>query len=117
MNAGLVTYSNAAKISMLGVPAEIIEKHGAVSEETARLMAEGVRRNLPEQIWVCLPPALPDRPAAARKNLSARFIWRWPTANRPFAVIMPTAGIAKETKHVSSEAALFLLKNYLQGKV
>ena len=44
LERGLVTYSNAAKISMLGVPAEIIEKHGAVSEETARLMAEGVRK-------------------------------------------------------------------------
>ena len=42
---GLVTYSNEAKIQLLGVPAEIINKHGAVSEETARLMAEGVRRN------------------------------------------------------------------------
>ena len=31
LERGLVTYSNAAKISMLGVPAEIIEKHGAVS--------------------------------------------------------------------------------------
>ena len=29
---------------MLNVPADIIEKHGAVSEETARLMAEGVRK-------------------------------------------------------------------------
>ena len=44
LERGLVTYSNAAKISMLGVPAEVIEKHGAVSEETARLMAEGVRK-------------------------------------------------------------------------
>ena len=44
LERGLVTYSNAAKISMLGVPAAIIEKHGAVSEETARLMAEGVRK-------------------------------------------------------------------------
>ena len=44
LERGLVTYSNEAKISMLGVPAEIIEKHGAVSEETARLMAEGVRK-------------------------------------------------------------------------
>lgn len=36
-----VTYSNDAKVSVLGVPATIIEKHGAVSEETARAMVEG----------------------------------------------------------------------------
>jgi nicotinamide-nucleotide amidase len=41
---GVVVYSNRSKIDMLGVPAEVIEKHGAVSEETARAMAEGVRK-------------------------------------------------------------------------
>jgi nicotinamide-nucleotide amidase len=38
---GYVTYSNAAKIADLGVPAGLIEQHGAVSEEVARAMAEG----------------------------------------------------------------------------
>ncbi len=40
----LVTYSNEAKMSELGVRAETLEKYGAVSEETALEMAEGVRR-------------------------------------------------------------------------
>ena len=39
-----VTYSNRAKIDVLGVKAETLEKYGAVHEETAREMAEGVRR-------------------------------------------------------------------------
>jgi nicotinamide-nucleotide amidase len=38
---GFVTYSNEAKTEMLGVPSEIIARHGAVSPEVARLMAEG----------------------------------------------------------------------------
>lgn len=38
---GFVTYSNAAKEEMLGVRHETLEKHGAVSEETAREMALG----------------------------------------------------------------------------
>ena len=38
---GFVTYSNAAKTEMLGVPAELIAAHGAVSEAVARAMAEG----------------------------------------------------------------------------
>ncbi len=42
--AGLVTYSNAAKQRFLGVRAETLEKHGAVSEPVAREMAEGARR-------------------------------------------------------------------------
>lgn len=39
---GFVTYSNEAKEKNLGVPHEILASHGAVSEETARAMAEGV---------------------------------------------------------------------------
>ena len=38
---GFVTYSNAAKTEMLGVPAELIESQGAVSEAVVRAMASG----------------------------------------------------------------------------
>lgn len=38
---GFVTYSNAAKSEMLGVPTQLIDTHGAVSEAVARAMAQG----------------------------------------------------------------------------
>ena len=38
---GFVTYSNAAKTELLGVPAALVEQHGAVSEPVARAMAAG----------------------------------------------------------------------------
>ena len=38
---GFVTYSNAAKTEMLGVPAALIARHGAVSEQVAAVMALG----------------------------------------------------------------------------
>jgi len=41
---GWVTYSNQAKHEDLSVPLDVIEKFGAVSEQTARAMAEGARR-------------------------------------------------------------------------
>ena len=41
---GAVTYSNRSKIEMLGVPKEVLEQYGAVSEQTAKLMAEGIRK-------------------------------------------------------------------------
>ena len=40
---GWITYSNNAKISELDVPAELIEKYGAVSEQVAEAMAKGAR--------------------------------------------------------------------------
>jgi nicotinamide-nucleotide amidase len=42
--AGYVTYSNEAKASALGVPPELIAKHGAVSEAVAAAMAEGAQK-------------------------------------------------------------------------
>ena len=42
---GYITYSNQAKTECLGVPAKLIESHGAVSEPVARAMAEGAQRN------------------------------------------------------------------------
>ncbi len=41
---GVIAYANEAKTAALGVPAEVIRDHGAVSEETALAMALGVRR-------------------------------------------------------------------------
>jgi nicotinamide-nucleotide amidase len=41
LDRGFVTYSNAAKQAMLGVPASVLETRGAVSKETAEAMAAG----------------------------------------------------------------------------
>lgn len=42
---GVVSYSNAAKVTLLGVPRGLIDEHGAVSEPVARAMAEGIVRD------------------------------------------------------------------------
>lgn len=41
---GIVSYSNNAKIELLGVPVELLEKFGAVSWQVAKAMADGVRK-------------------------------------------------------------------------
>ena len=51
---GFVTYSNEAKEDLLGVPAELIHLHGAVSGEVAAAMAEGARKNSMAQIAVAV---------------------------------------------------------------
>lgn len=47
---GLVTYSNAAKTALAGVPEAMIAAHGAVSEPVARAMAEGALAHAPVQL-------------------------------------------------------------------
>ena len=115
LERGLITYSNAAKISMLGVPAEIIEKHGAVSEETARLMAEGVRKLAGTDLGLASTGIAgptggsKEKPvgtvyialADSRKTICRHYAYRWDR---------------KRNKDIFAESALFLLKNYLQGK-
>lgn len=51
---GFVTYSNSAKIEMLGVRADTLAAHGAVSEEVAREMAEGALTNSHAQLSVSI---------------------------------------------------------------
>ena len=45
VDRGFVTYSNEAKTEMLGVPADLIARRGAVSADVARAMAEGALRH------------------------------------------------------------------------
>ncbi|WP_397542095.1 nicotinamide-nucleotide amidohydrolase family protein [Roseovarius salis] len=51
---GFVTYSNTAKIELLGVRPQTLQRHGAVSEETAREMAEGALRQSHAQVAVSI---------------------------------------------------------------
>ena len=49
---GIISYTNAVKYKLLGVPMEILKQYGAVSEPVARYMAEGVRKALEADVAV-----------------------------------------------------------------
>jgi len=52
VDRSIVTYSNEAKTDLLGVPAELIVEHGAVSEPVASAMAEGIRTRAGVEVGV-----------------------------------------------------------------
>jgi len=54
VDRGFVTYSNAAKTDLVGVPAELIAERGAVSEAVARAMAEGALSRSRAQVAVAI---------------------------------------------------------------
>lgn len=56
LNESFVTYANSAKMKYLGVKGETLEKHGAVSYETAFEMADGLRKNTGADVTVGIPP-------------------------------------------------------------
>ncbi len=51
---GFVTYSNAAKTELLGVPVELISQHGAVSQAVAQAMAQGAALQARVQVSVAV---------------------------------------------------------------
>ena len=54
VDRGFVTYSNDAKREMLGVPAETLKAHGAVSRQTAEAMARGAIDHSPADLAVAI---------------------------------------------------------------
>jgi nicotinamide-nucleotide amidase len=54
LERGFVTYSNEAKTEMLGVPPELIERRGAVSQEVALAMVDGALKNSRADIAVAV---------------------------------------------------------------
>ena len=76
---GFVSYSNAAKTELLGVDAELIARHGAVSEEVARAMVQGAIRHSRAQVAVAVTGvAGPAGGSAAKPVGTVWFGWATP---------------------------------------
>jgi nicotinamide-nucleotide amidase len=69
-----VVYSNRAKIRRLGVPAALIERHGAVSAQVARAMAEGIRRTARADLGLAVTGVAGPGGGTARKPVGLVFI-------------------------------------------
>jgi nicotinamide-nucleotide amidase len=72
---GIVAYSNEVKQTLLGVPAELIRRYGAVSAEVAEAMAEGVRRRLGADIGVAVTGIAGPETDGSSKPVGLTHIW------------------------------------------
>lgn len=80
---GFVTYSNAAKHQMLGVPAALIEAHGAVSEEVARAMALGALAHSNAHLSVAVTGVAGPTGGSPNKPVGTVWLaWAWRDANQ-----------------------------------
>jgi len=78
-DCGFITYSNDAKIGQLAVPPRTIEQFGAVSEETAKAMAEGAVRGSAAQWAVAVTGiAGPDGGSPDKPVGTVWFAWAGP---------------------------------------
>ena len=111
---GLVTYSNAAKQTFLGVQAATLSQHGAVSEATAQEMAEGARARVGADYALSVTGIAGPAGAVEGKPVGTVFIGL--ASERGTLVRRFQNAYDRETfKYVSSQQALEMLRRSLAG--
>lgn len=111
---GVSAYANEVKQAVLGVKRETLAAHGAVSEATAREMAEGVRRALGADIGLSTTGIAGPSGGTAEKPVGLVYIGV-ADANGTVVVERRTGGAREFIKTISAQAALDLLRRRLLG--
>ena len=113
VDRGVISYSNQAKIELLGVPADLIERNGAVSAEVAAAMAKGIRERSGASIGVSVTGIAGPGGATATKPVGLVYVAL--NADNGDAVTREHRfhGDRSVIKQRSSQAALDLLRRWL----
>jgi nicotinamide-nucleotide amidase len=112
-DCGFVTYSNAAKTEMLGVPAQLIEQHGAVSEAVVRAMAEGAVA----QSQACVSVAVSGiaGPAGGSTEKPVGTVWfGWKIANQTHTQCVLWSGDRQAVRQQTTAHALRELSRLIE---
>ncbi|MBU3540702.1 CinA family protein [Polynucleobacter sp. UB-Tiil-W10] len=102
---GYITYSNEAKNECLGVPAQLIESHGAVSEQTAKAMAEGARINSGGDVAISITGIAGPSGGSADKPVGT-VCFGWATENQSLTKTMRFDGDRQAVRRQATEFAL-----------
>lgn len=109
---GFVTYSNESKIEELGVPAHLLDLHGAVSREVAEAMAEGARKISKTNIAISCTGIAGPTGGTPEKPVGLCFIG-YSDASTTFALKFNFGDNRLRFKERASQAALDLLRRKL----
>ncbi len=110
----VVAYSNAVKTSILGVDAGVIERFGAVSEETARGMAGGVRKALSADIGISTTGIAGPDGGSPEKPVGT-VCFGYADASNTFSFTRTFAGDRKQVRSFAALFALELLRSRLHN--
>ena len=112
---GVVSYSNASKHDILGVDPEVIARHGAVSEEVARRMAEGARRISGADYAIATTGIAGPAGGSAEKPVGTVWI-AVATPHRTTAILKQCGSDRGQIIDRASAFAISLLRDELNGK-
>lgn len=107
---GVVTYSNKSKIELLGVPQELIVRHGAVSEQVAKAMAELVRIISKTDIGISTTGIAGPSGGTADKPVGLVWIG-YSDKNETFAQKFHFGDIRLNTKIRASQSSMEIVRN------
>ena len=116
MDRGAVCYSNRAKTEMLGVPTELIARHGAVSKEVAASMACGIRERANVSVGLSVTGIAGPGGGTETKPVGLVYIGLDDGSGQPIAREFQFHGDRNVIKQRSSQAALDLLRRWLIEK-
>jgi nicotinamide-nucleotide amidase len=111
---GVVVYSNISKTELLGVPAELIERKGAVSREVAAAMAEGIRRTARSDIGLSVTGIAGPGGGSAEKPVGLVFIGL-ASAGGVKVDERRFPGTRDQVRKRASQAALDVVRKHLIG--
>ncbi len=113
---GIISYSNEAKEKLLGVRHETLLAQGAVSEETAREMAQGARRVLGSDLALAITGVAGPGGGTAEKPVGFTYVALADARGEIVEQHTWPNGRSGNKAH-SAEAALRLLKSYLTQRI
>ena len=109
---GFVSYSNAAKTELLGVPAGLIAAHGAVSEPVVRAMAEGALAHSHAQVSLAVTGVAGPSGGSADKPVGT--VWfGWCVAGQTHSEVRHFAGDRAAVRRATLQHALARLAGWL----
>jgi nicotinamide-nucleotide amidase len=111
---GIIVYSNKSKVEILKVPAGIIEEYGAVSDQTAREMAEGVKRLFGSHLGLAVTGIAGPGGGSEEKPVGTVFIGL-AVSEETFSGRYLFQGTRMQVKEKSAETALEWVRRYLNG--
>ncbi len=109
---GVVAYASSVKVSLLGVPSDLLSRYGAVSEETALAMARGARRTLSADVGLAVTGIAGPGGGTDEKPVGLVFI-ALADIDDVWVERHVWSGSRLLNKTQSAEAALDLLRRYL----